>query len=193
MAYQIFDNDLRLMAKKANERMRQLEKQGINSPAFRAVQARLEQMGKQKAGDKGRRFSETGKGTRNEILAQKKALNDFLNQRTSTLTGAKEYRKKVLETAKERYHYDEYGIDDDEWLNIWDELDDYGEPEFGSDQVIEIIETYTRKNKDNPEAMNITDLIRNIQGASSYQGALKSIGLTIGDIAKFRSGQDEGF
>ena len=37
-----FDPELRLMQKAANERMRQLEKQGIKSPAYNALQAKLE-------------------------------------------------------------------------------------------------------------------------------------------------------
>lgn len=198
MAYRIFDNDLRLMAKKANERMRQLEKQGINSPAYQAVQARLEQLGRHTDSAQGRRFSESGKGTRNEILQQKKALSDFLNQRTSTLSGAKQYRKDVLASADKNYNYKEAGLSDADWLNIWADLDDYEDIPYGSDQIIAIVETYTEKaNSKNKRTRqkyqkNISEIIDTIQSAKNFQDALKKLNLSIKDIEKWTR-KDEGF
>ena len=94
-----FYSDLRLKEKAANERMRQLEKAGFNSPAYQAIQAKLEVLGKQTKGNRGRRFSETGKGTYNEREMQKKILNEFLHQKTSSISGAKDYYDRVWETA----------------------------------------------------------------------------------------------
>lgn len=198
MAYRVYDNELRLMAKKANERMRQLEKQGINSPAYQAVQARLEQLGRHTDSAQGRRFSESGKGTRNEILQQKKALSDFLNHQTSTLSGAKQYRKDVLESAQKYYNYDEAGLSDSDWLGIWEDLDDYKELPYGSDQIIAIIESYTEKQNDPDEKIsskyqkNISDVIDEILSAKSFQHALKKLNLTVKDIEKWTR-KDEGF
>ena len=99
MAYVRFYEDLRLKEKRANERMRQLEKAKIKSPAYQAVQAKLEVLGKQTKGDRGRRFSETGKATYNEMEALEKILNNFLGYETSTLRGAKKYREDIWQTA----------------------------------------------------------------------------------------------
>ena len=198
MAYRVFDNDLRLMAKKANERMRQLEKQGINSPAYQAVQARLEQLGRHTDSAQGRRFSESGKGTRNEILQQKKALSDFLNQQTSTLSGAKKYRKDVLASADKNYNYKEAGLTDSDWMDIWENIDDYEDIPYGSDQIIAIVETYTEKqNSKNKKTAqkyqkNISEIIDTIQSAKNFQDALKKLNLTISDIQKWTR-KDEGF
>ena len=81
--------DLRLKEKAANERMRQLEKRDIKSPAYLAVQAKLEVLGKQTKGDRGRRFSETGKATYSEKAVLNKILDEFLGMETSTIKGAK--------------------------------------------------------------------------------------------------------
>ena len=198
MAYRVFDNDLRLMAKKANERMRQLEKQGINSPAYQAVQARLEQLGRHTDSTQGRRFSESGKGTRNEIMQQKKALSYFLNHQTSTLSGAKQYRKDVLESAQKYYNYNEAGLSDSDWLGIWEDLDDYKEIPYGSDQIIAIIESYTEKQNDPNKKIsskyqkNISEVIDEILSAKNFQSALKKLKLTVKDIEKWTR-KDEGF
>ena len=198
MAYRVFDNDLRLMAKKANERMRQLEKQGINSPAYQAVQARLEQLGRHTDSAQGRRFSESGKGTRNEILQQKKALSGFLNHRTSTLSGAKQYRKEVLASADKNYSYKEAGLSDTDWMDIWTNLDDYEVIPYGSDQIIAIVETYIEKQNSKNKKIakkyqkNISEIIDTIQSAKNFQGALKKLKLTISDIKRWTR-KDEGF
>lgn len=198
MAYRVFDNDLRLMAKKANERMRQLEKQGINSPAYQAVQARLEQLGRHTDSAQGRRFSESGKGTRNEILQQKKALSTFLNQQTSTLSGAKQYRKDVLTTADKYYDYKGAGLSDQDWLDIWTNLDDYADIPYGSDEIIAIVETYTeKKNSKNKKTAkkyqkNISEIIDTIQSAKNFQDALKKLNLSIKEVEKWTR-KDEGF
>ena len=95
-----FYNDLRLKEKAANERMRQLEKRGLNSPAYQSVQAQLEILGKRTKGNRGRRFSETGKATYNEAELLNKILDNFLyEQSTSTVKGAKEYQKDVWESG----------------------------------------------------------------------------------------------
>ena len=53
------------------------EKQGIKSPAYKAVQAKLEMIGRQTKGDRGRRFSETGRATYNEDELQKRILKEL--------------------------------------------------------------------------------------------------------------------
>ena len=65
MAYKRFYKDLKLMAKRANQRMVELERRGMNTGAYNKVQGYLEMMGakKKKATGEGDRFEGSGKET----------------------------------------------------------------------------------------------------------------------------------
>ena len=95
MANKRFYADLRSKAKRANQRMLRLEREGITSAAYQAAQAKLEVLGRQASGDKGRRFSESGKATYNEMRLQSMILDEFLNAVTSTVSGTKQYYEDV--------------------------------------------------------------------------------------------------
>ena len=116
------DNELRLLAKAANERMRQLEKVDITSPAYQAAQAKLEVLGRSKAGGKGRRFSETGKGTYNEREIQKRMIKEFLSAKTSTITGAKTFYDSSWNTANTNLGLEEAGISREQWFEFWENM-----------------------------------------------------------------------
>ena len=61
-------SDLRTLAKRANQRMRELEKRDAQSPAYQAVQAKLEMLGKRASASKGRRFSESGRAPQQHVV-----------------------------------------------------------------------------------------------------------------------------
>lgn len=141
-----FDPELRLMQKAANERMRQLEKQGIKSPAYNALQAKLEILGKERKGQRGRRFSETGKGTYNEREMQKKILNEFLHQKTASVSGAKDYYDRVWETANANDKLTNAGISRDQWFDFFDSLPDSKKDRMYYSQQVKIFKAFMRKN-----------------------------------------------
>lgn len=182
------DRDLRLMQKAANERMRQLEKRGIKSPAYLAVQAQLEILGKQTKGQRGRRFSETGKGTYADIELQKKILSEFLAQQTSTIKGAKQYEKDVWETANKNNKLSEAGISRQDWLDFWAAMPDRKDRLYGSNQIVSIIRAYSLKNgklKDK-DKMTMQEIADEIQASKDLKSAYKSLGLKPSEVIKAR-------
>lgn len=173
--------ELRLKAKAANERMRQLEMQEIKSPAYEAVQAKLEILGRPTKGDRGRRFSETGNATYNEMELQLKILNEFLDQQTSTLTGAKQYMDDVWNTANKQQHLAEAGISRDDWLSFWSAMPaKHKDRLFASDQIVAIVRAYSMKNaKLEPEdKMSAEEIAKEIRASQSLTEAYNAVGIT---------------
>lgn len=146
MAYRTYDSELRLLQKRANERMRQLEKQERKSPAYRAIQARLEMMGKETKGSRGRRFSETGRGSYNEREHEKKILQDFLNMRTSTTKGARSYYDDVWATANADNKLTASGISREQWFDFFESLPDNKKDRMFYSQQVKIFKSFMRKN-----------------------------------------------
>lgn len=154
MANVRFYKELRLKEKAANERMRQLEKLDMNSPAYQAVQAKLEILGKQTKGNRGRRFSETGKATYNEMEILNKVLDEFLyGDTTSTVKGAREYWDDVWGTANKNAHLDEIGISRREWLDFWETMGDKKDRLYGSSQNVAIMRAFAIKKDANQKEM----------------------------------------
>lgn len=172
--------ELRLKEKAANERMRQLEKQGIKSPAYQAVQAKLEVLGRQTKGDRGRRFSETGRATYNEMELLNKVLDEFLEQKTSKLTGAKEYEQDVWESANKNNKLSQAGISRDDWLNFWQAMPDRKDRLYGSTQIVAMIRAYTIKNGklDDDNKMSVQEIADEIQASKNLKDAYAKIGLS---------------
>ena len=146
--------ELRLKAKAANERMRQLEKAGLNSPAYQAIQAKLEVLGKQTKGSRGRRFSETGKATYNEAELLTKILDEFLKYDTSTLTGARKYEADVWNSANKNNQLAAAGISRGDWLKFWESMPDRKDRLYGSSQNVAMIRAFTIKRE---QIQNMSD------------------------------------
>lgn len=181
----IFDNEIRLMAKRANQRLVELANRGIKTPAAEATTAYLATLGR-------RRFSETGKGTRNQLERQKKALERFLNYETSTVTGFKRYRKKVEEGLKKHFNLDELGVSIDDILKVFEKLPQEKKDRlYGSDTYVEVVAAILRKRKrrkkdavtDEAE-LSLEDIISRIDEAGSLKEALKGFGLSFKDLRK---------
>ena len=186
-----FSAEVRRLAKRANQRMVELEKRAMNTPAYQAVQAALEMMGRRSKTALGRRFSETGRGTENELRQQKAELEKFLNQKTSTVSGYKEYRKEVFEGADKKYGLTKAGISQEDYERLWLELPDKEKdrmyyPSF----YIEIMEVYEMKRQSGQikqeNELTLTDIIRILEGSKNLKSALKDIGLEMGDIIENR-------
>ena len=185
MAYKRYYKDLKAMAKRANQRMVELERRGMNTGAYNKVQGYLEMMGAKKKRATGRRFSETGKATYNEYQTMKKFLSRFLEAKTSTVTGTKKFYDKVWQTANERMNLTERGISKDEYMKIWETLpDDNRERVFGSDTIINIVSTTLNKGtkKKNGQALTVEEIVTKIQNSSRVKDAYKSLGITYKDI-----------
>lgn len=184
-----FSNELRLKEKAANERMRQLEKQGLNSPAYQSVQAQLEILGKQTKGNRGRRFSETGKATYNEAELLNKILDSFLyEQSTSTVKGAKEYQKDVWESANENNKLSEAGISRDDWLHFWESMPDKKERLYGSSQIVAMVRAYSMKNNKlaDENKMTVKEIADEIQNSKNLKSAYKALGLNYDEVSSAR-------
>lgn len=185
MANVRFYNELRLKEKAANERMRQLEKSGIQSPAYQAVQAKLEILGKSTKGSRGRRFSETGKATYNEMEILDKILNEFLyEQSTSTVKGAKEYMDDVWNTANENNKLSDAGISRKEWLDFWESMPDKKERLYGSTQIVAIVRAYSMKNGqlEDENKMSMQEIADEIQSSKNLKSAYASLGLSYKEV-----------
>lgn len=186
MAYIRFYKELRLLQKAANERMRQLEKKGFETPAYRAVQARLEVMGKQTKGTRGRRFSETGKATYTQMKHEMKILKDFLDAQTSTLKGAKKYYKDVWEGANKKYNLTEAGITPKQWFDLWENLPQKKKERiYDSEEYISILAAYTKKDdKMKREGeLTIEQIVKEVEKSENIKEAWKSVGLSWEEVA----------
>lgn len=184
-----FSNELRLKEKAANERMRQLEKKGLNSPAYQSVQAQLEILGKQTKGNRGRRFSETGKATYNEAELLNKILDNFLyEQSTSTVKGTKEYQSDVWESANENNKLSEAGISKDDWLHFWESMPDKKERMYGSSQIVAMVRAYSMKNNklDDQDKMSVEEIADEIQNSKNLKSAYKALGLNYDEVSNAR-------
>lgn len=175
-----FYEELRLKEKAANERMRQLELRGIKSPAYLAVQAQLEMLGKRTKGDRGRRFSETGKATYAEMEVLNKMLDEFLGHQTSTIKGAKKYEKDIWETANKNQKLAEAGISKKDWLDFWASMPDKKERLYGSSQIVAMIRSYTIKNGKlaDDQKMSVQEIADEIQNSKDLKSAYKALGLS---------------
>lgn len=186
-----FSAEVRALAKRANQRIVRLEKAGVNSPAYKAAQAQLEMMGRRSNKATGRRFSETGKGTENELRQQKAALENFLNQKTSTVSGYNKMQDEIYKSADKEYGLKDAGISKDDYFEMWQNLPDKEQDRmYYAAYYIQVLEAYEMKVQSgeikNENALNITDIIRIMQGSENLKSALKEIGLTNVDLKKAR-------
>ena len=184
-----FYKELRLKEKAANERMRQLEKLEMNSPAYQAVQAKLEILGKQTKGNRGRRFSETGKATYNEMEILNKVLDEFLyGNVTSTVKGARDYWNDVWGTANKNARLDKIGISRKEWLDFWESMPDKKHRLYGSSQVVAMIRAYHIKNAelDDDDKMSMQEIADEIQASKNLKDAYNKLGLSHSEVTAAR-------
>lgn len=208
MAERRFYKELRRLQKVANQRMVRLEQADIKSPAYLAVQARLEILGKRTKGDRGRRFSETGKATYNEMEIQMKILRKFIENVTSTVAGAKKYQKDVWESANKNQRLSEAGISKNDWLNFWASLPDHKDRLYGSEQYVAMIRAYTIKrdkllkmsDKDREnliedgelsedqlnnfidDAFDVEEIANEIEASKDLKSAYKKLGLSMSEV-----------
>ena len=183
MAERVFDRELQLMAKRANQRLVEMERRGMQekSPAYEAGTAYLQSIGR-------RRFSETGKGTVREVERQKRALEKFLGYKTSTVTGYKEYRRNVIEGLKKAYpELANENFDFDKLLELFKELPQKKKDRlYGSESYIAILEAYTRKNGETKDEkkLSIKELAEEIESSGNFKNALEKVGLSFKDISQ---------
>lgn len=177
-------NELRLLQKAANQRIRELEKRDIKSPAYQAVQAKLEILGKKTASGKGRRFSETGKATYSELEIQKKMLRDFLNAKTSKVTGAKNYFDNVWNTAEKNLGLTEAGISREQWLDFWDNMPDKKKDRMFYSNQVKIFKAFMRKHGEliDEGKLTIADVANEIQEAETLSEVYSNLGISLLEV-----------
>lgn len=190
----VYSNELRKLAKAMNQRMLELEKRGIQSPAYQAVQARLAAIGRPENVKGVRRFSETGKfKNKNEMTQYKAILERFKEQETSKISGYKKYRKRVLEGLQKRYDYESMGLSDDDVMDFWEAMpDDERDRIYGSDETFIIVAAYTRDVKSgrisNDNALSIKEIVERINSSKSLMQALQKIGIDMRQYMDFKQG-----
>ena len=176
--------DLKRKAKLANQRLVRLEKAGKKSPAYLAVQAKLEVLGRSKGKKKGRRFSETGRATYNEYQAISKVLDEFISQKTSTVKGYTEYVDKVWQGALESDNIDinleKAGITKEQWFEMWSNLPDRKKDRnFDSSEYIEALALYNvQGGKIKRKQISVSEMIRQFEDQDDLKSALKSLGIS---------------
>lgn len=189
-----FSRELKLKAKRANQRMKQLEKFGKKPPAYTAIQARLEIAGRRKGTASGRRFSETGKYlNKNDLKYQESLIDKFLAARTSTITGYKEWQAEIYATANKHMNLTSGGISQDQYFELWDALpDDERDRVYYAEYYINVMQAYEMKKQKgevkNENAYSVQELVDIMDSAKSYKDALSKIGLTISDINDVKKG-----
>lgn len=186
MAQKRYYKDLRTLAKRANQRMVELEKRGMKTGAYEAVQGFLEMAGQKKKSATGRRFSETGKATYNEYELMKKFLNRFLGAKTSTVTGTKKFYNDVWEGAKKNLNIDQYGINKDEYMEIWKNLPSKKKERlYGSGTIIKMVATALRKGREETqdgERMTVAEIVEEIQASKNTKDAYNRLGINYRDM-----------
>lgn len=190
MAEKRFYKDLKKLAKRANQRMVELERRGMETNAYEFVQGYLEMAGVKRKSATGRRFSETGKATYNEYEVMKKFLDRFLNSKTSTVSGTKKFYNDVWEGAKRNLEIDKYGITKDEYLAIWENLPAKKKDRlYGSGTIIKMTSTALRKNDtlEDENKMSVKEIVEEIQNSKNVKSAYKSLGITYKDMKQTTS------
>ena len=189
-------NEIRLKAKAANERMRQLEKKGYDTGAYKAVQAKLKMIGRPQTKAGKYRFSESARYTYNEMEQLNKILDQFLGSKTSTLSGTKEYYQKVYDTANKNLHLDQYGISKQDYLNFWENMPaNQKDRLYGSSEIITMFRAYYLKNKQLKAADRMTpeEIAAAIENNNNktLKDAQKRLGLDYKDVKKIRTADKE--
>lgn len=176
--------DIRLMAKRVNERMRQLEKKDIKSPAYRSLQATLEMMGKRGTDKYGRRFSEGKMYTYAEAMSLRSILSKALGKETLSIKGAKTYYDKVWQGAlnNPNLKIKENGITREQWFDFWENMPTKEKDRtYGSEQNVKLLIEYTRKHGklgvDN--AMSAEEIAAEIQASTSLKNAYERLGISV--------------
>lgn len=186
MAQKRYYQELRTLAKRANQRMVELEKRGMKTAAYEAVQGYLEMAGIKAKRAKGRRFSETGKATYNEYEVMNKILNKFLGAKTSTVTGTKKLYNDVWEGAKKNLNIEEYGITKDEYFEIWENLPTKKRDRlYGSGTIIKMVSTALRKGNGEAvsgERVSVAEIVAEIQASKNTKDAYNRLGITYKDM-----------
>ena len=190
----VYSNELRKLAKAVNQRMLELEKRGMNSPAYQSIQARLAAMGRPENKKGVRRFSETGKfKNKNEMAQYRAMLERFKEQETSKLLGYRQYRKRVLEGLQERYDYESMGLSDDDVMAFWEAMPDNERDRiYGSDETFIIVAAYIRNVKagkiQNDNALSMQEIVERINSSKSLTQALQKLGIDMRQYMDFKQG-----
>lgn len=184
MAYKREYKDIQRMAKVVNERMRQLEKKGIKSPAYRAIQAELEMRGKRGTENYGRRFSEGKMYTYADAVSLRSVLSKALGRQTLSITGAKKYYDDVWAgaLANPALKLKENGITREQWFDFWENMPTKEKDRtYGSEQNVKLLIEYTRQHGklgvDN--AMTAEEIAAEIQASTSLKDAYKKLGISV--------------
>lgn len=191
-------NDLRLAAKRANQAMLRLERLGIDSPAYQYAQATLETMGVHKDGKTGRRFNERGVTFYNDYEYQMRIITKFLNAKTRTQKGARQWVEDVWQGGNKAYQLEEHGITKDQWLDFWQSMpSSQKDRSFGSEVIVNMVRAYSMKieskkdgkservkKKIDEQRLSVEEIAHKIQAAGNVKEAYKSLGLTYNDYRK---------
>ena len=177
-------NDVRLMAKRANQAMVRLERLGIKSPAYDYAQASLAVMGRRGTDMRGARFDERGVYTYNEMEYTRRILEKFLSASTRTQTGAKQWVENVWQGGNKAYDLAKHGVTRDDWLEFWKSMPaSQKDRSLGSEVIVNLFRAYTMKNKElsDEQRLSSEEIARKIQESGDLKSAYRNLGLSFKD------------
>lgn len=179
--------DVARLAKSVNAQMRKLERAGYTrSPAYKTAQAWLTAMGAKPTKSGGRRFPESYRSvSEDDFLAYQHAIEQMKEAPTGTVQGYREYYSEVFEAANRRYNLDGMGVSQDAYFKMWEEMPDKEKDRvYGSDVYIRILKAYSSKYGDAGELTG-ADIAERVNAAGSFLGALKSVGINMGEYRRY--------
>lgn len=119
----------------------------------------------------------------------KKALNKFVGATTSKVSGIKELRENIWNTADQNNALSAKGITKDQYFNIWKNLPDKKKDRiFGSQVYINIVSAAMKKNgrKKEENRLSVEEIVKAVEASKDYKSALKAVGLSYSDVKKVR-------
>lgn len=155
------------LAKKANQRLRQLEKSQLNTPAYKWVlrqgQKGINYIGKTSKGQVKFRTDITKLSqNKSQFNAYIKALDSFLNAKTSSITQVKAMLNESRKTFNDRFNMN---LSQQEYLDMWSSSAIQSAMGlYGSTQVLDII----KKAPDNMSLSEIEKVLVNRMGEPIY-------------------------
>ena len=122
-------------------------------------------------------------------LPQKKILEEFLNLKTRTVSGAKDWLNNVWISARDNPELglQAAGVTRDQWLEFWENMPSkHDDRILGSEQYVKILRTYIYKNrhKTDEQKMSAKEIAEAIQEQEDVKKAREAVGLTYKDISK---------
>ena len=156
-------NEVEKLAKRANVRIKELERQDLYTSAYQALEKQVNTKGIERRDDDTLRFSRaTANKNVNELRSELSALQKFLTARTSTKTGFQELTEEGYQHFNEKYDSE---LTREEYDDLWNtEIKSFIDKVGGSDEVVKLVV------KDIKKGMTIDEINQKLKETSTIYG-----------------------